>query len=174
MNNKNLIYIALGVGVVGFLYMRSKKPKQTIKKGNLTDEQLKEQAQEDAYGESSAIDSGSGSGGGGSMGGGGSFGSSSTASSPIGSGTMVGSSIPSSSNSPYSSGTTFGAKPTMSIAPKPTISIAPKPTMSIAPKPNFSTPIALPKPTLAVKTNFLGFDGDMTNKTRRFDFSTDF
>jgi len=163
MNKTNLIYIALGVGVVGYLYMKNKKPKQVNKKGALTDEQLKEQAQEDANVESSAIDSGSG--GGGSMGGG-SFGSSSTASSPIGSGTMVGSSVPSSSNSPYPSGTIFGAKPTMSVAPKP--------TMSIAPKPNFSKPIALPKPTLAVKTNFLGFDGDMSNKTRKFDFSTEF
>jgi hypothetical protein len=172
MKNTNLIYIALGIGVVGFLYMRSKKPKQVIKKGDLTDEQLKEQAQEDAYGESSAIDSGSG--GGGSMGGGGSFGSSSTTSSPIGSGTMVGSAIASSSNSPYPSGTTFGAKPTFSIAPKPAMSIAPRPIMSSVVRPNFSNPIPLPKPTLAVKTNFLGFDGDMTNKTRKFDFSTDF
>jgi len=143
MKNKNLIYIVAGVGVIGFLYMRSKKPKQVLKKTDV---------QEDDFGK----------------GGGGGY-TSGTMSAPI-STTTPNITINNSGSSPIGA---TSVSPSSSIAPE--ISLPPRTsTTPTAIRPNVTEAMPLPSATLPLRTNFLGFDGDMTNKTRRFDFSTDF
>ena len=142
MNNKNLIYIALGVGVVGYLYMKNKKPKQVLKKDDV---------KEDDFGQS-------GGGGGGGY-------TSGTMSAPVSTTTpniTINNTTPTSSVSPSSS-----VAPEVSLPPRTS-------TTPTAIRPNVTQAMPLPSATLPLRTNFLGFDGDMTNKTRRFDFSTDF
>jgi hypothetical protein len=147
MNKKNLIYIAVGVGVLGLLYMKNKNkaPKQVLKKADV---------KEDDFGESATM---GGGGGGGYMGG--------TMSAPISTATTpnitINNTTPATSVSPSSSIAPTSLPPRTGISPT-------------AVRPNVTQVMPLPSATLPVRTNFLGFDGDMTNKTRKFDFSTDF